>query len=77
MKDLALRVQDSGRTRWYLRVISEETVQAGSGLVLVECLFPEWTVASTNDIIHRRADDIRRPDKLQGSEQLAIRWRET
>ena len=67
MKDLALRVQDSGRTGWYFRVIREGTVQAGSRLMLVERPFPEWTVASANNIMHRRADDIRGPDKLQGS----------
>ena len=54
-----------------------ERFRLGQRLMLVERPFPEWTVASAHDLMHRRADDIRGPDKLQDSEQLAVRWRET
>ncbi|MGB4069066.1 MAG: MOSC domain-containing protein, partial [Nitrospira sp.] len=78
MKDLALRVQNSSwRTGWCFLVIREGMVQVGSRLMLVERPFPAWIEASANDSMHRRANDIRGPDKLQGSEQLAARWRET
>ena len=36
IKDLALRVQETGRTGWYFRVLREGHVQAGNRLLLVE-----------------------------------------
>jgi len=33
---------------------------------------PEWIVASANDVMHQSTDDIRGPDTLQDSEQLAV-----
>lgn len=76
-KDLALRVQESGRTGWYFRVIREGTIQAGSRLTLVERPCPEWTVASANDVMHRRTDDIQAAQSLATCPALAVRWRET
>ena len=76
-KDLALRVQESGRTGWYFRVIREGTVQAGSRLILIERPCPEWTVASANDVMHRWTDDIQAAQSLAVCPALAVRWRET
>jgi len=42
--DMAFRVQASGRTGWYYRVIEEGFVEAGDDLVLVERISPEWTI---------------------------------
>lgn len=42
--DMALRLQSTGRTGWYYRVIEEGDVAAGDGLVLVDRLSPEWTI---------------------------------
>jgi MOSC domain-containing protein YiiM len=75
--DLALLVQESGRTGWYFRVIKEGTVQAGSRLILVERPCPEWTVASANDVMHRWTDDIQAAQRLAVCPALAVRWRET
>jgi MOSC domain-containing protein YiiM len=44
LPDMALRVQTSGRTGWYYRVIQEGFVAAGDDLVLVDRLSPEWTI---------------------------------
>lgn len=77
IKDLALRVQESGRTGWYFRVLREGTIQAGSHLRLVERPCPEWTVASANDVMHRRTDDIQAAQSLASCPALAVRWRET
>ena len=76
-KDLALRVQESGRTGWYFRVLREGTIQAGSRLMLVERPCPEWTVASANDVMHRRTDDVHAAQRLAVCPVLAVRWRET
>ncbi len=42
--DMALRVQESGRTGWYYRVLEEGFVAAGEELVLVDRISPEWTI---------------------------------
>ncbi|MCP1651458.1 MOSC domain-containing protein [Pseudomonas nitroreducens] len=39
---MALRVQESGRTGWYYRVLEEGTLAAGALLELVERPHPEW-----------------------------------
>ena len=77
MKDLALRVQESGRTGWYFRVLREGTIQAGARLILVKRPFPEWTVAAANNIMHHRIDDLQAAQDLAACQALAVRWRET
>ena len=42
--EMALRVQASGRTGWYYRVIEEGFAEAGDELVIVDRLTPEWTI---------------------------------
>lgn len=43
--DMARRVQNSGRTGWYYRVIEEGEIQAGDQLDLIDRVSPDWTVA--------------------------------
>lgn len=42
--DMALRVQTSGRTGWYYRVIEEGFVAAGEALILQDRISPDWTI---------------------------------
>lgn len=42
--DMALRVQRTGRTGWYYRVLEEGHAEAGQPMELVERLSPEWTL---------------------------------
>lgn len=42
--DMAIRVQKTGRTGWYYRVIEEGLAEAGEPMVLVDRLSPEWTL---------------------------------
>lgn len=44
LSDMALRVQTTGRTGWYYRVLEEGFVEAGNELLLVDHLSPEWTI---------------------------------
>ncbi len=43
--DMARRLQASGRTGWYYRVLEEGNVEAGDALALVDRLSPDWTIA--------------------------------
>jgi MOSC domain-containing protein YiiM len=42
--DLLQRVHESGRTGWYLRVITEGSVEAGARILLLERPHPEWPI---------------------------------
>ena len=77
MKDLALNVQNSGRTGWYFRVLKEGTVQAGMQMVLNDRPCPEWTVALANDVMHHRMYDMESARSLMRCPPLSTRWRET
>lgn len=44
LPDMALRVQTTGRTGWYYRVLEEGLVEVGNDLLLVDRLSPEWTI---------------------------------
>ncbi|MNC44613.1 6-N-hydroxylaminopurine resistance protein [compost metagenome] len=43
--DMALRVQQSGRTGWYYRVLEPGVVKAGDRLQVVERAHGEWSLA--------------------------------
>jgi MOSC domain-containing protein YiiM len=77
MKDLALRVQDTGRTGWYFRVMREGLVQPATTLTLIERPFPEWTVATANTVMHHRTEDREAARSLQACRLLSERWRAT
>ncbi len=73
--DMARRVQDSGRTGWYYRVLEEGVVQAGDTLELVERPHGDWPLARLTDLLYRR-----QLDRVLIEQALALplvpRWRE-
>lgn len=75
--DLALRVQQTGRTGWYFRVLREGTVQVGARLQLVARSHPEWTVAAANEVMHHRKEDSAAARALAACSSLSMHWRET
>lgn len=74
--DLALRVEQSGRTGWYLRVLEEGLAVAGHRLELVARPHPEWTIAAANEIMHQRKDDLDAARALAGCAALSESWRQ-
>lgn len=75
VKDLALRVQQTGRTGWYLRVLQEGRVEAGTQLRLLERPYPEWTVAAANEVMHHRRQDVEAARALAACPALSASWR--
>lgn len=75
--DLAWRVQQSGRTGWYFRVLREGEVEAGQTFQLRERPHPGWTVATANEVMHLRQHDLDRAHALAGCPALAASWRES
>ncbi|WP_024869921.1 MOSC domain-containing protein [Pseudoxanthomonas suwonensis] len=55
--DMARRVQDSGRSGWYYRVLEPGEVGAGDELVLVERPYPDWTLPRLAALLYRRTLD--------------------
>ncbi|HEV2147127.1 MAG TPA: MOSC domain-containing protein [Longimicrobiaceae bacterium] len=76
IKDLSARVQRTGRTGWYYRVLREGTVEAGAPCERVERPSPRWTVALANDLLFRREgrDDL--AAELLECPELAPAWRD-
>lgn len=72
--DMARRVQDSGRTGWYYRVIEEGHVQPGDTLVLADRPHAAWPLSRLIDLLYQRAID---PGVLQEVLELPLvpSWR--
>ncbi len=57
VRDLPMRVQRTGRTGWYYRVLREGHAEAGQALVLVERPHPAWSIARANEVRYERKAD--------------------
>jgi len=77
IRDLSLRIQNSGRTGWYFRVLEEGHVQKGFPLILLERPFPQWTVAHANEIMHSKGGDRDLTARLAACPALGGSWKKT
>ncbi len=75
--DLALRVQQTGFTGWYFRVLEEGDVAPGLTLRLLERSFGQWTVARANQVMHRDRSDRNAAAALAECPALSVSWRDT
>lgn len=76
MAQMALRVQESGRTGWYYRVLEEGSVAAGATLELVERRHADWPLQRLSAVLFDKrvdADTLRQCLELP----LAPNWRRT
>lgn len=55
--DMSRRVQDTGRTGWYYRVLEDGVVEAGDDLVLLDRPFPDWSLGRLAELLHDRTLD--------------------
>lgn len=77
MRDLALQVQQTGRTGWYFRVLKEGYVERSLPLFLRERPFPQWTITRANEIMHHKLNDRETAAELAACPLLAPNWRQT
>jgi MOSC domain-containing protein YiiM len=77
IKDLALRVQKTGWTGWYFRVLQEGEVEPNLPLVLLERPFPQWSVARANEIMHHQRHEREAAGELAACPLLAPNWQQT
>jgi MOSC domain-containing protein YiiM len=57
LPDFAARVEASGRTGWYLRVLAEGVVSAGDRLLLEDRPYPEWPMDRVWSVLRARPLD--------------------
>lgn len=77
VKDLALQVERTGRTGWYLRVLQDGLVGAPADAVLLRRPHPEWTVERANEIMHHRKEDRTAAGELAACPALSASWRDS
>lgn len=75
--DMARRVQDTGRTGWYYRVLEEGDVAPGEPLTLVDRVCPDWPLERLWRVLNQVPADRAALEELAGLKVLATNWRET
>lgn len=75
--DFSLRIQNTGRTGWYFRVLQEGFVQEKQELSLIERPYPNWTIATCNEVMYRKKDDLDLARQLASCKFLAPNWKES
>ncbi len=73
---LAVIVQQTGRTGWYLRVIETGLVQAGDQLTLIDRPHPSVSVAQAHQVMHAKPRSNENDLKLSQCDSLSKSWRE-
>lgn len=73
--DFALRIQHSGRTGWYFRVIKEGYIESNSHMKLLERPHPEWSIATANEVMYERKEDLEAAAALYACQALAPNWK--
>lgn len=76
-KQLALKIQNTGRTGWYFRVLKEGYVEEKTDLLLVDRPYPQWSIAASNEVMHLNKDNLRLTEELASCELLAPNWQKT
>lgn len=75
VRDLVVKINQTGRTGWYLRVIEEGHVQAGDSFALMDRPHPEWPLPLAHQIMHFRKDDAEPARALAACPLLAESWK--
>ncbi|PPU08077.1 MOSC domain-containing protein [Xanthomonas arboricola] len=58
LRDMARRVQDTGRTGWYYRVLQPGLVAPGNTLTLQQRPHPRWTLSRLQQLLYARDVDV-------------------
>lgn len=73
--DMALRVQNSGRTGWYYRVLQEGRVKLSDELKRIERKCEEWTIYRLWQALYVTRNDVEELSKIANLDLLAPSWR--
>ncbi|PWC90828.1 molybdenum cofactor sulfurase [Azospirillum sp. TSH100] len=73
--DMARRVQSTGRTGWYYRVLEPGTAAAGDGIALIDRPRPDWPLARILRAFYHDTGDLPTLAGIAALEPLATGWR--
>jgi MOSC domain-containing protein YiiM len=74
IKDLVVQILQTGRTGWYLRVLTEGPVSPGDPLTLLARPHPAWTIAQANHIMHVDKANVEAARQLAALPELSASW---
>lgn len=74
--DMARRVQDTGRTGWYFRVVGPGEIAAGADLTLVRRPHPAWTLRRVHRLLYRETLDLEALAEFALLPSLSPSWQE-
>lgn len=75
LPDMARRVQASGRTGWYWRVLEPGEAQPGDALRLQDRPLPDWPLTRLIDLLYRDTGNRAALTEMAGLAPLAESWR--
>ncbi len=75
--DMPLKVQQTGYTGFYFRVLEEGVVSKADGLSLLHHHPKAITVSFANRIMHQEKDHIEGIKQILEVEELSVNWRNT
>jgi MOSC domain-containing protein YiiM len=73
--DVASRVQKSGRTGWYYRVLKEGIIVKGDPFELVDRPHPQWPLSRIIELLYQRTKAYDELAALAELPELAAKWR--
>jgi len=74
-KDLTARVQQTGYTGWYYRVLEEGDIEAGMPITLLEKPHPQWTIIRATHVMRHYKEDLDATREMMALPALAPSWR--
>ena len=74
--DMAFRVQKTGRTGWYYRVLREGTIAPGDLFRLDDRPQPHWPLTRVIELLYTRTLDMEALAQLRDLPELAASWRD-
>jgi MOSC domain-containing protein YiiM len=77
VKALPAVVIRTGRSGWYLRVLTEGELAAAAEMTLEERPNPAWAISRANEVMHHQKADGELAGELARVPQLSMSWRET
>lgn len=75
VRDMAVRVQRSGRTGWYYRVLEEGAAREGDALALIDRPCPDWPLARLGRLLYRDTRDRGGLAAMTALPHLTDSWR--
>ncbi|MBK1705011.1 MOSC domain-containing protein [Halochromatium glycolicum] len=73
--DMARRVQSTGRTGWYFRVLRTGDIQAGCTAELVDRPNPDWPLTRVADLLYQSTNDSEALAEFARLPELPDNWR--